>query len=798
MIYQISQISNRDLQLLHTYRILRHTSKTLSAMYRYDMPEQYTLLKPIMVERDSAECYEYHIPLQEPTTKIPFLEFDCDSETNLKHIEDFTEIEITSTEMILRSTSNNLTEPIDIRVYWVLSLKQIASILDEITNELAKLRTELNNFDTDIENIRISEKPVVNKNSQVPDLVKIGIDEIGMIYDDSLFQLSGALAAQRLINASQAIISRLLKVHNGVLEFINQSRESRVFQGFTGGILKIRGTFKNLVLRDVESSIILDDIDADFVLIDNCQAVMFGKDISDLLGSSGTIEKMRIRTSNVVIRQSIIITELELWSRALLMQDAGVIRTVRFVDASSTLCHRNGDIDTIAPSAIQGTYQTLDELTLKQRTVMFQAGQTENPIPLQKVNVKIKVTGVKPEPSPGPGPSPSPDPSDKIYTPYSDWYWSGDSRTVGLINAVGCAGQGYGGQGLSKLRQVTGDVVSGGNQKNILLWWGVNGLESGYADVYEHIAQAAGSDSVVFVATVGRVFNTSGLPDSEDTIGQEGGYGSTTIAQFNANIQSFNEDLKTALSAYSDIYVLDVWDYIENTLMADYSQVQLSAGVGNGLHYSNICYQKIYDWVNNQIINAQPSAWESFSPVGEAGIMTIYDGLRQSGFSKNAAIGAIANMKHESNWIAHMIGYNSTYFVSYSSRSQESLLPYMDAANSRLDLYNRIQATYDGHSADVLVGYGLTQFTSQENIGNLYDYHMSTGLAYDTLGVQIPAFIKVLRDNQYWDEVNAKQTPGDAAYYLCVYYERPAHVDTEKWERYNEANALAQRYDFYD
>ena len=122
----------------------------------------------------------------------------------------------------------------------------------------------------------------------------------------------------------------------------------------------------------------------------------------------------------------------------------------------------------------------------------------------------------------------------------------------------------------------------------------------------------------------------------------------------------------------------------------------------------------------------------------------------------------------------------------------------MDTATSRIDLYNKIQATYNGYSADRLVGYGLTQFTSQENIGNLFDYHTSTGLPYDTLGVQIPAFIKVLKDNNYWNEVNAKSTPGDAAYYLCVKYERPSHVDTEKWERYNEANALAQQYDFYD
>lgn len=794
MIYQISQVSNRDVQLLHTYRILRQPSKTLNAIYRYDNPAVYALEKPVMIHRDDEQLFEYHIPLSEPTTKIPFVEFDCENEMNLKHIEDFAEIEVTSTELIIRSTADNLSEPIEMRVYWVRSLKQISDILAEISAMIGDAKSRLQDIDSSIDGLRFAEKPVINEDSLAPNLVKIGTDEIGLIYDDSGFQLSGALAEQRFINAAQSVISSLLKVHNGTLSFVNQIRESRIFQGFTGGVLKIRGTFKNLVLRDIESSVILDDIDAHFILIDNCQAVLFCRDLQGNPGSSRNVNRMRIRNSNVAIRQSIIVKELWLWSRALLIQDAGRIEMVRFVDASCTLCHRDGDIDAFAPSAVQGMYQTLDEVWLKQRTITYPGGQAENPIPVQKVNVKIKVTGSGPSPGPGPGPSPS----GKIYSPYTDWYWSGDSRTVGLINVVGCAGQGYGGQGLAKLRQVTGEIVSGGNQKNILLWWGVNGLEDGYANVYEQIAQATGSNSVVFVATVGRVFNTSGLPDSEDTIGQEGGGGSTTIEQFNANIETFNSNLKSQLSSYSDIHVLDVWDYIENTLMSDYTQVELSAGVGNGLHYSSTCYQKIYDWVCSQITNVEPSAWESFSPVGQADIMTIYDGLRQSGFSKNAAIGALANMRHESNWIAHMIGYNSTYFVSYSARSQESLLDYMNNATSRIDLYNKIQATYDGYSADRLVGYGLTQFTSEENIGNLFDYHTSTGLGYDTLGVQIPAFIKVLKDNQYWDEVNAKQTPGDAAYYLCVYYERPAHVDTEKWERYNEANNLAQEYDFYD
>jgi hypothetical protein len=122
----------------------------------------------------------------------------------------------------------------------------------------------------------------------------------------------------------------------------------------------------------------------------------------------------------------------------------------------------------------------------------------------------------------------------------------------------------------------------------------------------------------------------------------------------------------------------------------------------------------------------------------------------------------------------------------------------MNAAISGADLYNKIQATYDGHSADRAVGYGLTQFTSEPNISALYDYHTSTGLAYNTLGVQIPAFKQVLTQFELWDTMNAKTSPGEAAWYLCMYYEVPADRETQAAIRAQEATELAARYDFPD
>jgi hypothetical protein len=343
--------------------------------------------------------------------------------------------------------------------------------------------------------------------------------------------------------------------------------------------------------------------------------------------------------------------------------------------------------------------------------------------------------------------------------------------------------------GLSTLKDNSDKIKSEAKNYNLIFWWGVNGLEDGYSAVYKDIANSLGDQSTVFVGTVGRVMNTGG-----GTLGTEGGWGDTTVDDFNEKIKSWNENLKAELSGVSNIHVLDIWQFIED-LLDEKTELELAAGAGNGLHYSADLYQRIYDWVCSQITNQELGKWADFAPVGEKDIMTIYDGLRQSGFSKNGAIGALANMSHESGWISHMIGGNSSYFIGYGERSAESLLDLMNSATSGEDLYNTIQRTStDGNPT----GYGLTQFTSQENIGNLFRYHTETGLAYDRLGVQLPAFIQVLKDNDYWDETNSSASPGDAAYYLCINYERPANKYAEAANRRVDADNLAARYDFYD
>lgn len=656
MIYQISQVSNRDIQLLYFYRILRHSSTNLNELYRYDNPDVFFLDKCEEVIIEDRVMYEYHLSATQVMNRIPYLEFMNEDEEELKHIEDLIEVEVQANELIIRGNTNKLTKNTSVSVYWVPSLQYINKIQKQIEAIIGNLEERYENDKNLIDKINVSSGYVMNVNGLVPNLANIGEDSTGLIYDDSRYRLSGSLSEQLLVNPPQSLISSILKSHTGDLQIRDNLGESKVYQGFYGGRIKLSGKFKTLVLKDITSIVLLSGMSADKIIIENCPAVMFRTDIK-AEGKSHTIKRLEVRNSYLTIYQSIVIESIWCYRRSTVVLKKGKITAIGFIEAGSTFVYdtpsSKNSIDIIDAHSLQGLFYTikppenkpyLDDIFLSQKAISFQRGQVEDPVPISEAIVHIYLNQ-RGTPSGGGGTS-----DGRIYSPFTDWYWSGDSRTDGLIKVVRCAGKGYPSEGLSQLRKITGEIVSGGTQKNILLWWGVNGLNEGYAEVYEQIAQSAGTNSVVFVATVGRVFNTSDKPDSEDTMNQEGGAGSTSIETFNNNIKTFNENLKTALSSYSDIHVLDVWDYIENTLMKEYSQMELAANVGNGLHYSATCYQKIYDWVCSQITNVEPGVNAPMDDSTQLGVFYNAMIAAEPSWTKEIISGIVGNVSAESGF----------------------------------------------------------------------------------------------------------------------------------------------------
>lgn len=88
--YQINEISNRDVSLLHYYRILRNPSDFLSAVYRDDEPDIVEIYQGVSSEYltdDDRQVYRFDLGIEERKGKIPYLEFDTDNDADRKHLE---------------------------------------------------------------------------------------------------------------------------------------------------------------------------------------------------------------------------------------------------------------------------------------------------------------------------------------------------------------------------------------------------------------------------------------------------------------------------------------------------------------------------------------------------------------------------------------------------------------------------------------------------------------------------------------------------------------------------------------
>lgn len=604
MIYQLSQVSNRDTQVLYFYRILRHAGTDLGAIYRYDNPEVYQLSQVVEATIDDKTWFEYHLSAKEKSNRIPYLEFSSTDEVELKHIEDLVEVEVKDNELILRGDTDELSENTSVAVYWLPSLAYIDKLQKQIESIIEDLKKRAKKDADLIDKMSVNAGYVMNLKGVVPNLVNIGEDEVGLIYDDSHYMLSGSLDEQTLVNPPQSVVSSLLKSHKGILIISDRLREDKVYQGFYGGCIRLSGLFKTLVLKDITSTLFLDNLTADRVIIENCPAVIFRKTLKEA-GYSGKVIRLELRNSYLTINQSIEIRDIWCYRRSTVVMKAGKIHTIGFIEAGSTLFYdtptSENEIELINGNQLQGLFYAsnppksklyLEEIFLAKKPISFQRGTVEDPVPISKAEVSIYLKN-----SGTPGSGSGSGLGGRIYSPFTDWYWSGDSRTVQLIAATGTDGAGYGGQALPTLQQVQSEIESQGVQHNIILWWGVNGLGYGaseYANVYKDIANNVGDNAMVFVATVGH------CPDGTGSGKCDGGAGQP-LDEFNKDIEQFNEDLKSALSGVSNIHILDVAKYIKE-LEKDKGAAWLT---GDNLHYKPEASQMIYDWVCSQITNQQ-------------------------------------------------------------------------------------------------------------------------------------------------------------------------------------------------
>ena len=291
--------------------------------------------------------------------------------------------------------------------------------------------------------------------------------------------------------------------------------------------------------------------------------------------------------------------------------------------------------------------------------------------------------------------------------------------------------------------------LQGLSNTNIVLWWGVNGLDKdGIVADYNDIA--SNSSCKVIVLSVGKVFNTSNYPDNQRKLGEEGGGGNTSISDYNASIQDFNEYLKKPEKLSSNIIYLDMTEFLQD-LENKYNSLKLSAGENNGLHYSSFLYKEIKTWVEKQVPVVEVDYSIKTGGDRKNDIFTLYKMLLSVGYNKTSAIGILANCQAESGFCSY-IYEGSTYMTEEEEayyRSNE-------------------EAFYSTKG-----GFGLFQLSVNGENGNKAKLHeYCTGTANCKLWSAL-AQIKILPE-YLLSEINAKTTLEGATTYFLWEYERPA------------------------
>lgn len=682
MIYQLSQVSNRDTQVLYFYRILRHASTEGFELYRYDSPEMFTLGNANSVEIDGEVFYEYVLESQPKANRVPYLEFQANQESEIKHIEDLVELEVTRTALILRGKTNLLTENTLVSVYWLPSLHYI----DELRNRIASLLANLDKRRIDdanaINRLGVSSDFLINLNSRIPDLVAIGRDDEGLIYDDSYYQLSGSVAEQSLLNPTQDTLSGMLKSHIGTLTIKDNTGDSKVLQGFCGGCIKMSGRFKTLVLQSITSVLLLSGITADCVVIDNCPAVMFRESI-DVEGTSREIGKLVVRNSYLTINQPLLIDSIWCYRNSTIIQKKGTIDKLGFLEAGSTYVFdkpsAENQVNELRTTAMQGLFYTnqppvdkpyLDEIFLSQKPISFQRSQVEDPVPISKADVSIylkKTVGYS---------SAEPADASKNYTPNTDWYVSGDDRAEGLIAANNL-------EGISHVGGVYDDIILDINylfnhsRKNAFLWWGVNDMNDvqQYARAYQDLGNM--TSNVVFAGTIGY------CPDSTGSGKVDGDHGQD-LAEFNRQIETFNRELSNLTIGAKDVYVIDVYQYVRD-LVASHGAEWVTH---DNYHYTDEAYQMIWDWIINQITHVNPNAFPGAPGYNHPG--RIWNWFREAGIPNvsnrpELVAGIIGNLQQESYEAIDILGSGNGFYGPW--------------CESNIDFYNYVtNGGYTFHS----------------------------------------------------------------------------------------------------
>lgn len=249
--YQMNEISNRDLSLLHYYRILRQPSDFLSAVYDAGEPEVTEIFEGVATELETDDgylVYAFNLDLKLRDGYIPYLEFDTKNEADRKHLETLLYLN----DATIYGKSAAFTEPVQVKVYWVSSLdsirKAINSYLDALNElDVEKLRKAFNDR-------KNQPRGMAAISGRDQNLIQFADSNSGITMQDSDYMITSALDAQLLVDPSQELLMSLPRKLKHSINISITDSSTRYLESFSGFSINIKGN-GNWVIRDVDSGI---------------------------------------------------------------------------------------------------------------------------------------------------------------------------------------------------------------------------------------------------------------------------------------------------------------------------------------------------------------------------------------------------------------------------------------------------------------------------------------------------------------------------------------------------------------
>lgn len=249
--YQIAEISNRDVSILHQYRILRNPSDFLSAVYN-DGTLVLTSIKDGFASEfetdDGRPVYGYDLGIQPVAGFIPYLEFETDNESDKKQLESLLYLD----GMTIYGLNPSFQDIVSIRVYWVSSLESIRIAIANYQAAIGEL--QLGGLRDQFDDRRNRPRALRSISGRENNLVQFTEGSGRLTMKDSDYMITSALEAQLLVNPDQALLMSLPRVLNHSINISITDGRTRYLSSFSGYTINIRGN-GNWCIRDMNSGI---------------------------------------------------------------------------------------------------------------------------------------------------------------------------------------------------------------------------------------------------------------------------------------------------------------------------------------------------------------------------------------------------------------------------------------------------------------------------------------------------------------------------------------------------------------